>query len=107
MDVQGIEQLDLLEAQQRIEDGALLVDVREAYEWNAARVPGAVSAPLSMLQEEVAKLPKDRPLVLMCAGGVRSQQAALWLQPLGFSVANVMHGIQGWARMGLPIEQDS
>lgn len=104
MDVAGIEQLDSMQARERVADGAVLVDVREAHEWLAVRVAGSVHAPLSELQDHLPKLPKDRPLVLMCAGGVRSQQAAMWLKGQGMDVANAMHGIQGWMRMGLPVE---
>lgn len=103
MQVAGIEQLDPHEAQRRIDAGALLVDVREADERAQALVPGSLWVPMSQIGERVGDLPRDRPLVLQCAGGVRSQQVAQWLAPQGFDVANQMHGLSGWARMGLPV----
>lgn len=102
--IDGIEQVDAATAHQAMRDGAVLIDVREPLEWRVARIPGALHVPLSALAERVHELPRDRPLVLQCAAGARSQAAAAWLQAQGFEVANLAHGIQGWHHAGLPLE---
>lgn len=98
----GIEQLDAREAHARIREGTPLLDVREADERRLGHVPGSLWVPLAEVPGRADDLPED--LVVMCAAGVRSQQAARFLQTRGHRVANLMHGIQGWARMGLPLE---
>lgn len=106
MDVQGIRQLDASAAKARLEDGAALLDVREVHEWRQARIPGSLFIPMSQLQERVDEVPTDRPLVVVCHSGMRSQQVAAWLSTQGRDAANLMHGIVGWARMGQPIDTD-
>ena len=84
--------------------GPLLVDVREDYEFRALRVPGAVLVPMSTLADRVETLPKDRPLLVMCAAGRRSMVVAEFLGRHGFdSVTNVEGGIDAWQRAGLPV----
>lgn len=101
-----IEQIAPAEGLERQEAGWLMVDVREQNEWDAARIPGAIHVPLSELQNRFEEIPRDRELVLQCAGGFRSQQAAMFLAEQGYErMANLAHGINGWARMGLPLEQ--
>ncbi len=83
--------------------GPLLVDVREQEEFATVRVPGAVLMPLTGFGETFAQLPRDRPLLLMCAAGRRSLVAAEHLARNGFTdVANVEGGITAWQRAGLP-----
>lgn len=103
MDVGGIPQLMPNEAHDKVQTGTKMVDVREQNERDAAHIPGTLFLPLSELQARFEELPKE-PLILQCAGGARSQQAAQFLASHGYEVANLAHGIQGWARMGLPIE---
>ena len=81
----------------------LLVDVREADELAALRVPGALHVPLSDFATTSADLPRDRPLLLLCASGRRSLVAAEYLQRNGHAdVANVSGGIIEWQKRGLP-----
>jgi rhodanese-related sulfurtransferase len=92
------------EAQTRVQNGAVLVDVRERDEFDSARVAGATLIPLSEFTERVAELPKDKEVVLMCAGGVRSARAAEYAENLGYKVTNLEGGINAWAAAGLPVE---
>ena len=76
-----------------------LVDVREPYEFELARLPGATLVPLGTLAAAAGALPRDRDLVLLCHHGMRSQQAAHRLRQLGFSrVFNLSGGIDRWSR---------
>lgn len=104
MDVAGIPQLQPEEAANRLDQGAVLVDVREPEEHAQARVPGALFIPLRQIPQRLDELPRDTPLILMCAAGMRSQQAASYLANQGFEVANLMHGINGWYRTGHTVD---
>ena len=82
----------------------LLVDVREADEFAAERVDGAVLLPISQFVERFRELPRDRPLLVLCAAGSRSTSATMYLLQNGWSdVRNVTGGMIGWRYAGLPI----
>ena len=71
--------------------GAVIVDVRTAAETGkegALLVPGAVQIPLQSLPQELAGLPRDRPIVTYCAVGGRAGQAAHLLRERGFEALN-------------------
>ena len=72
-------------------ENALLVDVREAEEFAAGHIHGAVNAPLSTL--ESAELPMDRPLFLYCLRGSRSARAAGILKRRGYRQVRSIGGI--------------
>jgi adenylyltransferase/sulfurtransferase len=77
----------------------VLVDVREQWEWNIARIEGARLVPLGTLPQAMETLPQDGDLVLYCHTGARSRQAALFLQDAGFPQARSMKGgIKAWSR---------
>jgi molybdopterin/thiamine biosynthesis adenylyltransferase/rhodanese-related sulfurtransferase len=82
-----------------------IVDVREASEWDQGHVPGAVHISKSYIEQQIEAAVPDRskPVVLYCAGGVRSLFAAETLQELGYTdVASMSGGFQGWKSQGLP-----
>jgi rhodanese-related sulfurtransferase len=103
-----IPELDPLEASRRLEGGdasdrPLLVDVREPAEFAERRIPGAILLPLSGLAEDHLALPMDRPLIIHCASGKRSQVAGEFLSRHGYSdISNLEGGILAWQRAGLP-----
>ena len=84
--------------------GAQLVDVRERWEYKEGRIPGAENIPLSEFLGRINEL--REPLVLVCASGNRSGQAAHYLTEHGLlnEVANLVGGTIGWRERGLPIE---
>jgi len=94
------------EAQQLVEDGAQLIDVRADHEWEAGRIAGATQLPLAELAERTGEIDKDRPVVLYCRGGTRSTMAADALVAAGFDAAKLSEGIVGWDEAGLPLEPD-
>jgi rhodanese-related sulfurtransferase len=93
-----------LEAAVRLESGAVLIDVREQDEWDAVHVPNATLIPLSEFQARYTEMPKEKEIVLICAGGVRSAQAAQFAAGYGYNVANLEGGIKAWMADGLPVE---
>lgn len=98
------DRVDPLTAKTRLENGAVLIDVREQNEFDEARVPGATLIPLSEFASRFEEMPKDKEIVLMCAGGVRSAQAAQFAAQHGFKLTNLEGGIQAWHSQGLPVE---
>ncbi len=84
---------------------AVLLDVREPYEWQAGHAPRAVHLPLSALAAG-AGLPAQaqaRPLVVICRSGNRSRQAAELLVARGAQAVDVIGGMRDWAGAGLPV----
>jgi len=82
----------------------LAIDVRTPAERKKS-VAGSVSIPLNHLAERAGELPKDRPLLLYCAGGYRSSIAASLLQQRGFTrVSEIAGGLAAWEAAGLPLE---
>ena len=75
-------------------ENALLVDVREAEEYAAGHIPGAVNVPLSTI--ESAQLPMDRPLFLYCLRGSRSARAVGILRRRGYTRIRSIGGINGY-----------
>lgn len=90
--------IEATEAARRVRDGkALLLDVREAFELQAAKVEGALHIPMRELPARVSELPRDMPILVICHSGARSQRVANWLLPQGFDAANIAGGIDAWA----------
>ena len=84
----------------------LLLDVREPNELVEARVEGAAHYPMSTFAERYTELPRDRPLLVMCATGGRSAAVTAFLQRSGWTdVHNVEGGISAWQRAGLPVKR--
>jgi phage shock protein E len=106
---QGIPAVDPLYASIRMHDRvrpAVLVDVREADEFRDVRVPGSLFIPMSELGARVDEVPRDRPVLVICAAGSRSQQVAGYLLQQGWEdVGNVAGGIGTWERMGLEVRR--
>ncbi len=103
MQIQGVEQIDPATAHKRQGQGITLVDVREDQERESASIPNTLWIPLSVFGSRWQELP-DEPLIIYCAAGARSQQAASFLQAQGRNAGNLRGGIMGWAQAGLPIE---
>ena len=76
----------------------VLLDVREPWEWNLCRLPGAVLIPLHELPARLEELNKDAQTVVICHHGVRSYHAAQYLENFGFKdVVNLSGGVAAWA----------
>jgi rhodanese-related sulfurtransferase len=70
---------------EKISSGARIIDVRTPQEFSGSSYPKAKNIPLDVLASRIADLPKDKPIVLYCASGARSAQAARMLRKAGFS----------------------
>jgi adenylyltransferase/sulfurtransferase len=74
-----------------------LIDVREPYEWQIGRIPGAQLIPLGNLRHAMASLDTTREVVVYCRSGVRSADAARLLRAAGFRALNLTGGILRWS----------
>jgi rhodanese-related sulfurtransferase/glyoxylase-like metal-dependent hydrolase (beta-lactamase superfamily II) len=82
-----------------------VIDVRAPREREQKYIAGSLSLPLNHLVEKLQTLPKDRPLLVYCAGGYRSSIAASLLQRDGFDhVSEIAGGIAGWEAAKLPVQ---
>jgi molybdopterin/thiamine biosynthesis adenylyltransferase/rhodanese-related sulfurtransferase len=83
---------------------ATIIDVREDSEWEQGYLPGALHISKSYVEQQIegAVPDRDAPVVLYCAGGVRSLFAAQTLEQLGYTnVASMSGGFQAWKSAGL------
>ena len=89
---------------EKLQNGSItLVDVREADEYAAEHIQGAIHLPLSQLTAiQLQALPTDRPVVLYCRSGRRSASALQLAQSAGLKeVYHMAGGIMGWKQAGL------
>jgi rhodanese-related sulfurtransferase len=85
---------------------AVLIDVREPYEWDAGRIGGAKHIELEHLGSRAEELPKDKPVIFQCRLGTRSALATQAFRAAGFDAYNMRGGLQAWADEGLPLEPE-
>ena len=97
---ENVPSFSVQELKQKMESGEalVLVDVREPYEYEIARIAGSRLIPLGELEAHVSELPRTGTLVLQCHSGMRSEHAARLLQEAGFeNVYNLEGGIDAWS----------
>jgi phage shock protein E len=70
---------------QKLESGAVVIDVRTPDEFRDGAYPGAKNIPLSDLGRRLEEIPKNKPVVLYCASGVRSSSAARAMIQAGYA----------------------
>jgi molybdopterin/thiamine biosynthesis adenylyltransferase/rhodanese-related sulfurtransferase len=101
----AITEIDTATAADRIAAGAVVLDVREPDEYDQGALPSAVHIPRGHLEAQVENKLTDKaaPVVVYCAGGVRSAFAAKTLQELGYAeVLSVAGGFGKWKDEGRP-----
>ena len=77
----------------------LLLDVREPWEWQRARIEGAQHIPMREIPARLGELDPDQEVVAICHHGGRSQQVAMFLEKNGFAkIHNLMGGVDAWSR---------
>jgi adenylyltransferase/sulfurtransferase len=76
----------------------LLIDVREPFEIELARIVGAEPIPMRQIPGHVGSLPKDKHLLIHCHHGGRSLRVTQYLRANGYeAVSNVAGGIDAWS----------
>jgi rhodanese-related sulfurtransferase len=77
----------------------VLLDVREPWEYEKARIEGATLMPMRELPSRVGQIDEDKEVVAICHHGGRSMQVAMFLEKQGFKrVHNLVGGIDAWSR---------
>ena len=94
------ENIDASEAIELASGSAVLLDVRETWEWNGGHAPQAVSLPMSQLEERHGELDMDATYLVICHSGQRSLSVADALTRAGFTAINVVGGMMGWQAAG-------
>ncbi|MGA3326884.1 MAG: rhodanese-like domain-containing protein [Terriglobia bacterium] len=75
----------------------LLLDCREPWEYQTARIEGAMLIPMRQIPQKLDDLPKDQPVVVYCHAGVRSFDTASWLKQQGMDAVSMSGGIDRWS----------
>ena len=95
--------MDAIEASQLL-GSATFVDVREAYEYAAGHVAGAIHIPIGQIKQRFEEMHRELPVIVTCQIGQRSALVASFLSQNGFEVNNLEGGLEAWTAAGLPLE---
>lgn len=80
-------------------DKPILLDVREPWEFDKARIAGAQLVPMREVPARLGELDRAREVVAICHHGGRSAQVALFLEKNGYGkVHNLVGGVDAWSR---------
>lgn len=97
----ALEEITATELKQRLDNGQALqiIDVREAFEYDIARIPGTKLIPLGQILTRMNEIDPSRETVMHCKAGVRSAKAIAALKQAGFSgrLVNLKGGITAWS----------
>lgn len=81
---------------EKVQNGALILDVRTKNEYQGGHIKGSVNVPLQELQSKLSKFNKDKPIITCCASGMRSASAKNILKSNGF---NEVYNGGGWTSL--------
>lgn len=90
------------------DENALVLDIREAGDYQTGHIINAKNVPFSRLSEETASVGGDvnRPVIVYCKSGMNSQAACGKLQAAGYTrVYCLKNGLFGWQEENLPVER--
>ncbi|OEC35244.1 Rhodanese-related sulfurtransferase [Pseudomonas cuatrocienegasensis] len=104
-----IQEVELQAADAAIRSADVLIDVREADEFHAGHIPGAINIPRGLLEFKLSNDPalsaRDINLVLYCKNSGRSALAACTLQEMGYlKVLSIAGGFEAWSAAGKAVE---
>lgn len=102
-----VKEISVAETLHKMENGAVLIDVREDNEWEKGHARAAAHIGRGVIERDiVGKFPdKDQELILYCGGGYRSALAADNLQKIGYTnVFSMNGGWSAWQEAGAPVE---
>ena len=85
-------------------DFTLVLDVRTPGEWSRGHISGSMLIPMRQVPQSLARIPKTKKIVVVCATGARSGAVAKFLQDQGYIwVKNYAGGLVDWSRRGYPL----
>ena len=91
-------------ASELADSGALVIDVRRDYEWEAGHIAGSRRIEMNDLTSNAESIPRDQAVVFYCRSGNRSGMAAAAFREAGFDAYHVAGGLQEWVDQGLAID---
>jgi adenylyltransferase/sulfurtransferase len=97
---EGVPTISVRELKAKIDNNEAftLIDVREPFEYEIAKIEAARLIPLGELESRLTELPRSGALILQCHSGGRSEHAVRLLQEAGFQNAfNLVGGIDAWS----------
>lgn len=107
--IAGAKAIGTLEATRLMNSAeAAVIDVREANEFAAGRIPKSKNFPLSDFAKRIGELDrfKSRPVVITCAAGTRAGAAIRQMKGAGFTdIYALKGGLNAWREAGLPVEK--
>ncbi len=97
--------VSVADAAGRREAGAVILDIRNACEWDEGIIPGSVRIPLGELEDRIGELPTDKDIVVVCHSGARSRIGLEILRKHGLERTVSMNGgLAGWKAAGHAVE---
>ena len=97
----AVSEISVNELTTLVENGSLVIDVREPDEYESGHIPGAILVPLSTVLSNTSEFQSDVTVYVVCRSGGRSMQACELLHEVGISnVVNVAGGTMGWISLG-------
>lgn len=103
---EGVEAMTAGELSQRLASGEVVViDLRPVEEYRAGHIPGALSMPYAELEDRLAELPADTPIVAYCRGPycATAAEAVRVLRDHGLDVIRLEDSVPDWRALGLPV----
>lgn len=88
------------EAKKLVDQGALLVDVREQVEWISGHAAAATHVPLGYILQSLGNFPRDEKVVVVCRSGNRSMHAVVAMREAGIDAYNLAGGMNAWESAG-------
>lgn len=103
-----VQEIALQDADEAIRQADVLIDVREADEFAAGHLPGAVLVPRGLLEFKLSGTPalsgRDLKVVLYCKTSGRAALAAQSMHSMGYlNVRSVAGGFDAWLAAGKPV----
>jgi len=96
-------EVDVAKGRRLVDAEAVLLDVREAGEWQAGPAEGAQWIPMGEVAGRQSEIPAGRDIVVICRSGARSGRVTEALVGAGHDAVNLAGGMQAWAAAGLPV----
>ena len=94
------QEVSISDLEQAIARGEFVVDVREAWEFEGGHVPSARHIALNTIPDNLASVPRDQKIWVICQSGGRSMTAANYLEAQGFDAVSVAGGTGSWLGAG-------
>lgn len=107
-----IHEIEITAADAAMRAADVVIDVREADEFHAGHLPGAINIPRGLLEFKLSNDPelaaRERKLVLYCKNSGRSALAAQSLQAMGYlQVLSIAGGFEAWVAADKPVSSPS